>query len=90
MISLGLIALAYELFARNWPAKQVAATRQSFRLSGEIAESEREGKGGTLLYAEQVIMAWRAGNAQGATSEVTVLIIKEVPGKAKINPFTTS
>jgi len=75
------------LNAADYPAEQICAVSQGWRLGSAIKSTELYLSSGTLLHADQELMAWCVGNAKVEPKGNAVLITKQISGSAKIDPL---
>lgn len=80
-------AVVDALSAAGFPASQMAAVSQGWRLGGAIKLAERKLAEGAMHHASQAVMAWCAGNAKVEPKGNAMLITKQASGSAKIDPL---
>ena len=80
-------AVVDALSAAGFPAAQMAAVSQGWRLGGAIKLAERKLAEGAMWHAGQAVMAWCAGNAKIEPKGNAMLITKQASGSAKIDPL---
>lgn len=76
-----------ELAMRGIEAEQIVGVTQGWKLAGAIKTAERKLADGTLVHADQGLMAWCVGNAKLEARGNAVLITKQVAGAGKIDPL---
>ena len=89
-VGVGMVvdAIADAQLAHDDPEDQiVVSVSQGFRLQGAIKTAERKLADGTLVPAEQAIMAWAVGNAKNEQRGNAMMITKQASGTAKIDPL---
>lgn len=88
---LGLPAIVDELVARGFDTidndGQIAGIAQGGYLNPAIIGAERKLSDGTLVHADQALMAWCVGNAKVELKGSSIAITKQSAGKAKIDPL---
>ncbi|MBS4019548.1 MAG: terminase large subunit [Dechloromonas sp.] len=67
--------------------EMIVAVSQGYKLMGAIKTAERKLADGTLVPAEQAIMAWAVGNARNEQKGNAMMITKQASGTAKIDPL---
>lgn len=80
-------AVVDALSAAGFPAQQMAAVSQGWRLGGAIKLAERKLAEGALFHAGQAVMGWAATNAKVEPKGNAMLITKQASGSAKIDPL---
>lgn len=65
----------------------VVAVSQGYKLQGAVKTAERKLADGTLVPADQAIMAWAVSNARNEARGNAMLITKQASGSAKIDPL---
>ena len=65
----------------------VVAVSQGYKLQGAVKTAERKLADGTLVPADQSILAWAVSNARNETRGNAMLITKQASGTAKIDPL---
>lgn len=83
----GVGAIVDALAERGIEGEQVVAVSQGYRLNGAIKTAERKLADGTLVHADQALMAWCVGNAKVVPAGNAILITKQASGFAKIDPL---
>jgi phage terminase large subunit-like protein len=72
---------------RTTSADMVVAVSQGYKLQGAVKTAERKLVDGTLVPADQGIMAWAVSNARNELRGNAMLITKQASGTAKIDPL---
>ncbi len=67
--------------------EMIVAVSQGYKLMGAIKTAERKLADGTLVPADQAIMAWAVGNARNEQKGNAMMITKQASGTAKIDPL---
>jgi phage terminase large subunit-like protein len=75
------------LTVAQFPAEQMSAVSQGWKLGGAIKLTERRLAEATLFHAGQGLMAWCVGNAKVEPKGNAMLITKQASGSAKIDPL---
>ena len=78
-------AVVDALTAAGFPAEQLAAVSQGWRLAAAIKLTERKLAEGVLYHAGQGLMAWCVTNAKVEPKGNAMLITKQASGSAKID-----
>jgi phage terminase large subunit-like protein len=78
-------AAANALTVAEFPADQLAAVSQGWKLGGSIKLTERRLAEGTLFHAGQSLMSWSVSNAKIEPKGNAMLITKQASGSAKID-----
>lgn len=88
---LGLPAIVDELIDRGFDTAenggQITGISQGGFLNPAIIGTERKLSDGTLVHADQPLMAWCVGNAKVEMKSSARAITKQAAGKAKIDPL---
>lgn len=83
----GIGAILDSLEAEEIPQDMAVGISQGWRLGGAIKTTERRLAEGTLLHANQQIMAWCVSNARVEPRGNAILITKQASGTGKIDPL---
>ena len=84
---IGIDTLPDELRGREYSEEQIVGITQGFALSGKIATTSFKLFDGSLVHADQKLMAWCVSNARLETKGNAILITKQASGTAKIDPL---
>lgn len=76
-----------EISAAPGQPEMIVAVSQGYKLQGAIKTAERKLADGTLVPADQAIMAWAVGNAKNEQRGNAIMITKQASGTAKIDPL---
>lgn len=72
------------------PVELIIGISQGWRLTGSMAVAERGLQDGSLVHADQPLMAWCVGNAKVVPTGNAFLITKQASGTGKIDPLMAS
>jgi phage terminase large subunit-like protein len=82
----GIGAIFDELVARSIPEDKIVGISQGWKLGGAIKTTERKLAEGSLVHADQPLMAWCVSNCRVEPRANSILITKQASGSAKIDP----
>lgn len=83
----GVAAIVDALVETGIPSETLVGIPQGYKLSGIVAGTARKLKDGSLVHADQPLMAWCVGNAKSELRGSALLITKQTSGSAKIDPL---
>mgnify|MGYP002783939808 CR=1 FL=1 len=83
----GIAGMVDALAEADIAGETLVGIPQGWRLNGAIKATERGLAQGTLVHADQPLMAWCVGNARVEQRGNAVLITKQAAGSAKIDPL---
>lgn len=83
----GVGSIVDALADRGIAGDRVVGIPQGWRLAGAIKTAERKLAEGSLVHADQALMAWAVSNAKVEPKGNAIAITKQAAGSAKIDPL---
>jgi phage terminase large subunit-like protein len=83
---IGIGAIRAEMMSRGITDEQIIGIPQGYKMHGAIQTAERMLAAGTMVHADQKLMAWTVGNCRTVPVGNATMISKAVSGSAKIDP----